>query len=411
MKFSEGCLFKEDIVTIIQLQILPAAVNNVTKYTVLFLLHLACLCYGNYGFTRQTPGRSGKQWIQKDCDTIEILKRFIAIDNVCAWPNITRLNDGTLIATIFNKPSHGRMEGDLECWASTDGGRFWVKRGVPAPHHSMTNRMNVAAGLAGNGDMVVVASGWSLKESGKNDGFFNLVSIIPAWVSRSKDGGKTWLINEKAFPVSEPGFTHYIPFGDILKANDGSLRVLAYNQSNDKTINTVSMFSSTDDGRTWKWYSRISDAQDATAFSKGHNETAFFHTGNGTWIAAARRWKEGQAMDLFSSEDDGKTWKMVGPLTESNQHPGHIARLKNGDLLLTFGNRKAGQNGVAVKISKDNGRTWGEQQLLFGDLASGDCGYPASTQLDDGSIMTVYYASANAVHQRYHMGTVIWKVK
>jgi hypothetical protein len=344
-------------------------------------------------------------------DSVKRLERYISIDNVCAWPNLTTLKDGTQIVTIFNKPSHGRMQGDVECWASVDGGKFWQKRGTPSPHKPMTNRMNVAAGPAGNGDLIVIASGWSLKESGRQDGLFNLMSIIRAWVSRSEDGGKTWKVDEKAFPAGEAGFTEYIPFGDILKANDGSLRVLAYNQSNDKTINTVSMFRSTDDGKTWKWYSRISDAKNTTAFSKGHNETAYFHTGGGRWIAAARRWKDGQAMDLFSSDDDGKTWKMTGPLTEGNQHPGHITRLKNGDLLLTFGNRKKGANGVAVKTSKDNGKTWGETQLVVSDLASSDCGYPASTQLDDGSIMTVYYANANAVHQCYHMGTVIWKIK
>lgn len=357
------------------------------------------------------PYNRGDGFFKKEKDSVEVLKRYVSIDNVCAWPNLTTLPDGTQIATIFNKPSHGRMQGDVECWVSTDGGKFWEKRGTPAPHKPMTNRMNVAAGLAGNGDLIVIASGWSLKESGKQDGLFDLTSIIRAWVSRSGDGGKTWKINEAAFPVAEEGFTEYIPFGDILKANDGSLRVLAYNQSNDKAINTVSMFRSTDDGKTWNWYSRISDGKNAAAFSNGHNETAFFHTANGKWIAVARRWKAGQAMDLFSSADDGKTWKMIGPLTEGNQHPGHITRLRNGDLLLTFGNRKTGENGVAVKTSKDNGQTWGETALIVGDLASFDCGYPASVQLDDGSIMTVYYAVGNAVHRRYHMGTVVWRYK
>ena len=344
-------------------------------------------------------------------DSVEVLKRYISIDNVCAWPNLTTLKDGTQIATIFNKPSHGRMQGDVDCWASTDGGKFWSKRGTPAAHEPTTNRMNVAAGLANNGDLVVVASGWALKPGSKQDGLFDLTEIIAPWVSRSGDGGKNWkVVKRDAFPKADAGFTGYIPFGDILKAADESLRVIAYNQSKDKAINTVSVFKSTDDGKSWKWFSRISDGI-STAFAGGHNETAFFHSGDGKWIAAARRWKAGQAMDLFSSEDDGKTWKMTGPLTEANQHPGHITRLKNGDLLLTFGNRKAGQNGVAVKISKDNGRTWGETKLLFGDLASGDCGYPASVQLDDGSLMTVYYANGTQAHSRYHMGTVIWKFK
>lgn len=344
-------------------------------------------------------------------DSIEILKRYVSIDNVCAWPNLTTLPDGTQIVAIFNKPSHGRMEGDVESWISTDGGKFWQKRGTPAPHKPMTNRMNVAAGLAGNGDLIVIASGWSLKKSDTETGLFSLTSVISAWVSRSKDDGKTWTVREKVFPAAEQGFTEYIPFGDIIKAHDGSLRVLAYNQSNDKSINTVSMFSSTNDGKNWNWYSRISDAKDATAFSKGHNETAFFHTGNGKWIAAARRWKAGQAMDLFISDDDGKSWKLSSPLTTENQHPGHFLKLKGGELLLTFGNRAQGKNGVAVKVSKDNGITWERERYLITDLKSGDCGYPASVQLDDGSLMTVYYSNGTQAHSRYHMGTVIWKFK
>jgi len=83
--------------------------------------------------------------------TAEVLERYVAIDNVCAWPNLTRLRDGTITATIFNHPSHGRGEGDVECWSSQDG-RFWKKRGTAAVHGSGSNRMNVAAGLAGNGD-------------------------------------------------------------------------------------------------------------------------------------------------------------------------------------------------------------------------------------------------------------------
>ena len=52
-------------------------------------------------------------------------EHYIAIDNVCAWPNLTRTPDGTIVATIFNQPCHGKWEGDVECWASEDGGEHW----------------------------------------------------------------------------------------------------------------------------------------------------------------------------------------------------------------------------------------------------------------------------------------------
>ena len=41
-------------------------------------------------------------------------ERYIAVDNVCAWPNLTRLDDGTILAAIYNRPVHGRWHGTQE---------------------------------------------------------------------------------------------------------------------------------------------------------------------------------------------------------------------------------------------------------------------------------------------------------
>lgn len=351
----------------------------------------------------RAPDESGLKKVVVD-------ERFMAIDNKCAWPNLTVMKDGTIIATIFNQPSHAKREGDVECWASTDG-RFWEKRGVPAVHDPNANRMNVAAGLASNGDLLVVASGWSLKPPSSADGSRELIAILRPWVSRSSDGGKTWTVAKEAFPLAEPSMSEFIPFGDILPAADGSLRVLAYAQSSDKVTNKVSMFRSDDDGKTWTTMSYISDGKNVSAVPSGHNETAFMHVGNGKWIAAARRWRAGQAMDLFHSNDDGKTWQYGGQLSEDSQHPAHVLRLKNGNLLLTYGNRIKGQYGVAVKTSKDGGKTWSEPSLVVDDLTSGDSGYPSSVELPDGKILTAYYSVGAPTHNRYHMGTVIWNLQ
>ena len=77
-----------------------------------------------------------------------------AIQGVCAWPNLQLLPDGTVLAFIFNQPCHGRWEGDLDCWASEDGGWTWRFRGRPAPHEPGTNRMNAAAGQTADGAVV-----------------------------------------------------------------------------------------------------------------------------------------------------------------------------------------------------------------------------------------------------------------
>lgn len=337
---------------------------------------------------------------------IDIHEKYVSIDNVCAWPNLTQLRNGDIIATIFNQPSHGGGEGDVETWISEEG-HFWNKQGTPTNHEPGTNRMNVAAGLSASGDLIVIVSGWELETH--NEGKVSLVEVLRPWISRSSNNGIRWKVNKTGFPVAERGMTNFIPFGDILQGEDGSLRVIGYAQSQDKTINKTSMFRSDDDGRTWNHMSTISDGSDPDA--EGHNETAIFFVGNGEWIAAARRWKGGQGMDLYRSLDDGKTWVKHQQLTKPSQHPGHIMRLEDGTLLLTYGNRIKGQYGVAVKTSNNDGRTWSDEMILFQQETASDIGYPSSILRNDGTIVTAYYAATEKDHTRYHMGTVIWKFK
>jgi hypothetical protein len=48
--------------------------------------------------------------------------------------------------------------------------------------------------------------------------------------------------------------------------------------------------------------------------------------------------------------------------------------------------------GERACISKDGGKTWDiENEIILSLSDSGDLGYPASIQLDDDSIITIYY--------------------
>ena len=314
----------------------------------------------------------------------------VAIDNVCAWPNLTVLRDGTIIATIFNQPCHGLWEGDVECWGSSDGGRTWTLRGTPAPHEPGTNRMNVAAGLAANGDLVVIASGWSHRPAkGTPAGHGPPAHVLPPWISRSADGGKTWSIDRGAFPKTPAG-EDGVPFGDILSGRDGALRVAMYRGKPGGTF----VFRSPDDGKTWGQPAAMSDQAVI-------EEPALFHLGGGRWLAAARY----DGLDLYTSGDDAATWNRGQALTGAQQHPGHFTRLGDGRILLSYGNR-VDPKGVDVRFSSDQGQTWSEP-LRVADF-EGDGGYPSSVQLPGGEVLTAYYASRTAYHANYHMGVVLW---
>jgi len=329
------------------------------------------------------------------------IDRYVAVDNVCAWPNLTKLPDGSIASVIHNKPAHGQMEGDVDCWVSADGQK-WELRGKPAPNDPHTIRMNVAAGLAKNGDLLVLCSGWTDEkqaERPKQPSFRD--SVLGNWVCRSSDGGRTWT-QHKSFVESETGWSPYIPFGDILVGADGALHVSCYGgklidpTKSFKTDGYTSWhFHSDDDGRTWRKTSTIGPK---------HNETTILHLGGKNWLAAARI----DAVELFRSDDDGETWQGPQRVTGRNEINGHLLRLADGRLLLSYGCRAKDRCGVLAKLSSDEGKTWSGAIRLVDSIAS-DCGYPSSVQRADGRIVTAWYSKETADHKQYQMGVSIWE--
>lgn len=329
----------------------------------------------------------------------------LAVPEVCAWPKLTRLSDGTIIAAIYNQPSHGQLPGDVACWASTDGGLTWEHRGNATKHQGNSAWFNHALGVAGNGDLLVATSGWIFQEAG-GKGSRN-VPLVPI-VTRSSDGGRTWRTAAR-FPQSPEAGKQFVPFGNIDRGADGHLRVAVYAYARGlppPRQDTGYVVSSEDDGATWKIT--------ATIGAPAVNETDLFHAGGERWLAAARNLGEpgkGHSIDLHVSEDNARTWRKLGQVTKPNGHPGDLLKLADGRILLTFGDRTGPDFGVNAMVSNDGGQTWSAEFRIAGGFDSRDSGYPSSVQLDDGTIVTAYYARGSKEHKGYQMGVVRWRLQ
>ena len=70
--------------------------------------------------------------------------------------------------------------------------------------------------------------------------------------------------------------------------------------------------------------------------------------------------------------------------------PPHLLKHSSGALVCVYGRREA-PFGERALVSWDNGETWTEDYDLDNRAVGGDLGYPCSVELDDGSILTVYY--------------------
>ena len=322
-----------------------------------------------------------------------------AIQGTCAWPNCQILPDGTILALIFNQPCHGLWEGDLDCWASEDGGATWRFRSRVAAHEPGTNRMNCAAGVAASGDIVALCSGWADRRPRGEPVAAHRRPLRP-WVCRSSDGGSSWS-STRDFPgppqsrIAEDN--ELIPFGNIRIGDDGTLRAAAYLRRDDSRRSF--MLRSEDDGHTW--------AVSATIHSDG-NETDILHLGGGRWLAACREFRERRDvhLELFASGDDGRTWERKLPLTLPRQVTGHLARLSDGRVLLSHGNRCWNNFGVDIRLSEDEGATW-SPPVRIADCPRADCGYPSTVECADGRAVTAYYTQVSDDFH-YEMRVATW---
>lgn len=329
----------------------------------------------------------------------------VSIRDVCAWPKLTMLGEHTLIAAIYNQPSHGARPGDVDIYVSEDGGISWGKRGTPTKHSATTGRLNHAVGVTRSGQLIVVSGGWSY--DGPNaKGSYRKTSLLRPTASMSSDGGRTWVISSD-FPDAPDGMT-LVPFGNIETGKDGNLRVAAYsyNQKVKPRVDVCYSVVSSDGGSKWRIGGVIGEP--------AANETDMLHLGDGRWLAAARNLGSGKghSIDIYSSQDDAATWRKIGTPTQGGQHPGDLVRLADGRILLTYGDRTSNK-GINACLSDDNGLTWSASARISEPITTptSDFGYPSSAQMKDGTIVTVYYAASSKEHPGYQMCTIRWRLK
>jgi hypothetical protein len=193
----------------------------------------------------------------------------------------------------------------------------------------------------------------------------------------SEDYGATWP-TYRPVPSCWPGKSFYgwDPIFADRDPQSGQIRrfILAdYRQVDPAHLysSQASVFFSTDEGKTWSEPLTPSEW-------KGVNEIAFARARNGDLIAACRtdnsEWfvKKGLELDHFCglavsiSKDDGKTWSALNRLYDWGRHHPCMVVMPNGTIVLSYvvrlGYRRAAdgypQFGVEAVVSRDHGQTW-----------------------------------------------------
>ena len=230
-----------------------------------------------------------------------------------------------------------------------------------------------------------------------------------SWVRLSKDGGESW---QRPIRVQVTA-----PHGPI-RRRSGDLLYLGKEFVTDTAghsqgVGQIRAFTSADDGTTWQSLGAVPLYRGTVAGH--HHEPHVIELPGGELLGLIRFQNHGndpRVEDLglvhFSlmqtvSTDGGRTWTPAQPL-DFHGSPPHLLLHSSGAVVCVYGYRLA-PYGQRAMISRDGGENWAYDYILRDDGHDSDLGYPASVELGDGSILTIYYQKAGSGEEKC---SILW---
>ena len=328
-------------------------------------------------------------------------------DEYHGWPTVARTSEGQLIVACSGGRDHHICPwGRTQIIRSSDGGESWTDAEII--NNSSIDDRDAGVLETSRGTLIVTwmsRVSWesytaryepwterheNLDEFGKErmDSFHAFSEQLSEedrrrdlgpWGFRSEDGGKSW----------EPRVNTLVhsPHGPI-ELSDGRL---LYAGKRWRDTDLVGVVESTDDGRSWHWVTHLPFMDDHSLSKYG--EPHLVQTADGRLIAQVRNNQEPYEGETLQTESDdgGRSWTPMHPIGVWGV-PSHLLRLSDDRLLMTYGYRRE-PFGNQARISEDDGETWSDPMTISDDGGGWDLGYPSTVQMDDGSLLTVWYES------------------
>ncbi|MCX6018041.1 MAG: sialidase family protein [Chloroflexi bacterium] len=322
------------------------------------------------------------------------------------WPSVTQMDDGSLVVV-----SSGLREWHICPWGKTvmniscDDGASWsqpqVIRDTPIDDRD--------AGVISLGGAKLLVSMFSSDprpfehetaadahmRAGWHDHLTQLyddevAAHAGSWILLSEDAGKSWS-DPIAAPVSAPHGPIRLASGRLL-----------YFGKDARDLSTAGILCavSDDDGCTWRVLGEVPLPAGTT--SANYHEPHVVELPGGRLVGLIRIENAAPVVDLEAngfphfgimqteSDDGGATWTTARTTVVRHGSPPHLIRHSSGTLVCVYSFRQH-PFGQRAMLSYDDGKTWVHDFVIRDDGPTWDLGYPASVELADGSIFTVYY--------------------
>ncbi len=320
--------------------------------------------------------------------------------NYFAWPTVTRLNNGKLaVVSSGFRTAHVDPFGKTVISYSEDEGKTFT-RPAPVIDTPLDDRDGGICTFGKHG-VIVTSFNNNIKtqqsvlpyhhefltyKSAYLDNITekDLENYLGATFCISLDDGVTFSEIYKS-PITSPHGPIELQDGTILWVGTDfskSGRIYAYTVHLDGTMEFVGEIKS--DGIEGE----VNGVRLKESFERSACEPYAFQLPDGKIICQIR-------IDLFTllqaeSADGGKTWTAPHRVAECFVAPAHIMTHSSG-LLISCGGYRSNPYDVRMMLSKDGGKTWDIDHILFKGH-NWDIGYPSTVELKDGSLLTVFYA-------------------
>ncbi len=207
-----------------------------------------------------------------------------------------------------------------------------------------------------------------------------------SFIKLSDDYGVTWSENIRV-PMTAPHGPN------VLK--DGSLMYLGRILGGNENEARIGAFKSVDNGKTWEPLGIV--PQPEYLVTDHLHEPHVVELPNGRLLGAIRvhcrpdPYEPKDTVYTTFSDDGGHTWSMPECIGVSGLPP-HLMIHSSGAVICSYA-RRGGKGNCSERaaVSYDNGETWAEDYAIYPDAIHYDLGYPATTELSDGSLLTIYY--------------------
>lgn len=320
------------------------------------------------------------------------------------WPTLARRQDGELLLVCSGgREAHVCPFGRVELMRSGDGGRSWSW-----PRVLMDSPIDDRdAGVCETGQQSLLVTtftslayvdfmrgaqpgsagrfvqwtaeriaAWKAAHDRLSDA--QREELLGTWMLRSTDDGISWSAPYRV-PVNSPHGPITLSDGRLVYAG----KRLWHPERR------IGVADSHDDGRSWRWLAEI-PTREGDDFNEYH-ELHMVETDRGRLVAHIRNHNQANERETLQAESDdgGRTWSVPHSIGVWGL-PSHLLKLRDGRLLMSYGHRRP-PFGNQARLSEDDGGTWSEPITLSSDGEGGDLGYPSTAEMDDGSLVSVWY--------------------